>query len=108
MLDLKTQLSKLFNSDLYIPDDMTIVHYSYQDKHMMRVDHYESIGRTFLTLVSTHLSISVNLKEEKNWDSNGLYIKRHIINKYTNKLLLSEVYNHILFGSGVTEAEKKR
>jgi dsRNA-specific ribonuclease len=85
---------------------MTIAHYSYQDEKE-GVNHFEAIGRAFLTLVSTHLSITANLKEEKKWDYNAQCIKKHLIKKYSNKLLLSELHNHILFGPGITESEKK-
>jgi dsRNA-specific ribonuclease len=106
MTNLKTQLSKLFNSDLCISNDITIAHYSYKSEKE-GLNHYESIGKAFLTLVSTHLSISASLKEEKLLDFNAQCIKKHLIKKYSNKLFLSEVYNHILFGPGVTETEKK-
>jgi dsRNA-specific ribonuclease len=104
--NLKAQLSEFFNSDLCISNDMTIAHYSYgNEKEGLK--HYESIGKAFLTLISTHLSISANLNEERNWDVNTKCIKKYLIKKYSNKLLLSELYNYVLFGPSVSEKVKK-
>jgi dsRNA-specific ribonuclease len=104
--NLKAQLSEFFNSDLCISNDMTIAHYSYQND-TEGLNHFEAIGRSFLTLVSTHMSISLNIKEERKLDFNAQTIKKYLIKKYSDKLSLSDLYNHISFGPSVSDKAKK-
>lgn len=104
-MGLQSELSVFLGCSLQVPENFKLAHYSYSSDNG-GLEHYQSIGKSFLTLISTHLAISSGITDDKKWDSYGQAVKKYLMGYYSQKLIASHIYSEISFGPGVTELEK--